>query len=182
MWKRPVRVTSKAYLRSYFLRLFHPLHLSRPILNRSVCSRWFCVFYPKFVHLEVCVCRHEWLYIGWGWFCIFSEARGRSWRLNLQFRRPRCSQTVSRPSMVQSLMQALCTQPPPPPLPLLAMLLTCPPYPPDGETWTEDNFRDASSEPTQDIFKNKLVLSGFYEIMHVWLEIYKTEKNLIILC
>ena len=115
MWKRPVRVTSKAYLRSYFLRLFHPLHLSRPILNRSVCSRWFCVFYPKFVHLEVCVCRHEWLYIGWGWFCIFSEARGRSWRLNLQFRRPRCSQTVSRPSMVQSLMQALCTQPPPPP-------------------------------------------------------------------
>ena len=55
----------------------------------------------------------------------------------------------------------------PPPLPLLAMLLTCPPYPPDGETWTEDNFRDASSEPTQDIFKNKLVLSGFYEIMHV---------------
>ena len=115
MWKRPVRVTSKAYLRSYFLRLFHPLPLSRPILNRSVCSRWFCVFYPKFVHPEVCVCRHEWLYIGWGWFCIFSEARGRSWRLNLQFRRPRCSQTVSRPSMVQSLMQALCTQPPPPP-------------------------------------------------------------------
>ena len=179
MWKRPARVTSKAYLRSYFFMAISPTPpLFRPILNRACAlddfmffTRSLCILKCVFVDMNGCILDED-------DFVFFSEARGRSWRLNLQFRRPRCSQTVSRPSMVQSLMQAVCTQPPPPPF----LSLQCFSHAPLSSGWWDldrgyPNFRDASSEPTQDIFKNKFVLSGFHEIMHVWLEIHKTEKT-----